>query len=298
MLSCAFHACSPASLAACQSRNSFAPPVTAHSCLDHRSRRLLTVASPHVPCNPARSRGSTSPALGRSRRSRSGPSIGALRPRGSAGSAGARWSASTSTSKPASIPSRSTRRSRTAVEADHVQTLAVEPKEFPTRELRVAPKFVNPPPSVQHRIDRERRQLGALFRAVAPEPRWTGSFLRPIEVSVVSGFGVRSVYNGEPRAPHTGADFASPSGTPVRGARRRARGAGRAAVLHGTHRDDRPRRGAGVAARAPVVDRRARGGGCRRLARGLAWWAPPGAPPARTCTGRCACRAHASIRCR
>ena len=55
-----------------------------------------------------------------------------------------------------------------------MQTLAVEPKEFPTRQLRVAPKFVNPPPSVQHRIDRERRQLGALFRAVAPEPRWAG----------------------------------------------------------------------------------------------------------------------------
>ena len=32
---------------------------------------------------------------------------------------------------------------------------------------------------------------------------------------MVSGFGVRSVYNGEPRAPHSGADFASPSGTPV-----------------------------------------------------------------------------------
>jgi murein DD-endopeptidase MepM/ murein hydrolase activator NlpD len=98
---------------------------------------------------------------------------------------------------------------------DHVQSLAVEAREFPTRQLRVAPNFVNPPPSMQHRIDRERRQLGALFRAVGPEPRWIGSFVRPIEVSVVSGFGVRSVYNGEARAPHNGADFASPTGTPV-----------------------------------------------------------------------------------
>jgi murein DD-endopeptidase MepM/ murein hydrolase activator NlpD len=101
------------------------------------------------------------------------------------------------------------------IRTDHVQLLAVEPKDFPTRQLRVEPKFVNPPPSVQPRIDRERRRLGALFGAVEPEPRWIGSFLRPIEVSVVSGFGVRSVYNGEPRAPHSGADFASPSGTPV-----------------------------------------------------------------------------------
>ena len=100
------------------------------------------------------------------------------------------------------------------IRAEHLQSLTVEPKDFPTRQLRVAPKFVNPPASMQPRIDRERLRLGALFRAVVPEPRW-GSFERPIEVSVVSGFGVRSVYNGEPRAPHSGADFASPSGTPV-----------------------------------------------------------------------------------
>ncbi len=104
--------------------------------------------------------------------------------------------------------------SEDGIRTENIQTFTVEPREFPTRQLRVAPQFVNPPPSVQQRIDRERRQLGALFRAVVPEPRW-GSFVRPIEVSVVSGFGVRSVYNGEPRAPHTGADFASPSGTPV-----------------------------------------------------------------------------------
>jgi murein DD-endopeptidase MepM/ murein hydrolase activator NlpD len=97
----------------------------------------------------------------------------------------------------------------------HQQTLTVEGKAFPTRQLRVEPRFVNPPAGVQARIERERRRLGALFRATAPEARWEGPFRRPIEVSVISGFGVRSVYNGEPRAPHGGADFASPAGTPV-----------------------------------------------------------------------------------
>jgi murein DD-endopeptidase MepM/ murein hydrolase activator NlpD len=99
--------------------------------------------------------------------------------------------------------------------ATRAETLAVEAKEFPTRQLRVAPKFVNPPPSAQKRIDRERRQLGALFRSITPVPQWQMAFVRPIEVSPVSGFGVRSVYNGEPRAPHGGADFASPTGTPI-----------------------------------------------------------------------------------
>ncbi len=100
-------------------------------------------------------------------------------------------------------------------QARHVETLGVAAAAFPTRQLRVAPHFVNPPPAAQRRIDRERRQLGALFRSIGPAPRWGGAFIRPIEVGVVSGFGVRSVYNGEPRAPHSGADFASPTGTPV-----------------------------------------------------------------------------------
>jgi murein DD-endopeptidase MepM/ murein hydrolase activator NlpD len=99
--------------------------------------------------------------------------------------------------------------------ATEEQPLPVSAKNFPTRELSVAPKFVNPPPSVERRITRERQRLSAIFRTVGPTPRWRGPFVRPIEVTVISGFGVRSVYNGEARAPHGGADFASPSGTPI-----------------------------------------------------------------------------------
>lgn len=99
--------------------------------------------------------------------------------------------------------------------ATEEQPLPVGAKDFPTRELSVAPKFVNPPPSVERRITRERQRLGEIFRTIGPTPRWRGPFVRPIEVTVISGFGVRSVYNGEARAPHSGADFASPSGTPI-----------------------------------------------------------------------------------
>jgi murein DD-endopeptidase MepM/ murein hydrolase activator NlpD len=98
----------------------------------------------------------------------------------------------------------------------HVEVLAVQPKAFRTRTLRVAPRFVNPPEPVQQRIERERLRLAGIFGALRPEPQWSRPFVRPIRVGVISGFGVRSVYNGEPRASHGGADFASPAGTPVR----------------------------------------------------------------------------------
>jgi murein DD-endopeptidase MepM/ murein hydrolase activator NlpD len=101
-----------------------------------------------------------------------------------------------------------------AAAAEH-ETLTVEAKEFPTRTLTVDPRFVTPPKSALARIEREARRLGAIFRSEGDGPSWPGPFVVPIEGAVVSGFGVRSVYNGEPRSPHGGADFASPAGTPV-----------------------------------------------------------------------------------
>jgi murein DD-endopeptidase MepM/ murein hydrolase activator NlpD len=95
------------------------------------------------------------------------------------------------------------------------RVLRVEEKAFPTRELTVDPRFVTPPARLRPRIEREARRLSALFTAEPETPAWPGAFAAPIDGAVVSGFGVRSVFNGQPRAPHGGADYASPAGTPV-----------------------------------------------------------------------------------
>jgi peptidyl-prolyl cis-trans isomerase A (cyclophilin A) len=113
------------------------------------------------------------------------------------------------------VPVAITARTATGSEVARVETLNVEAKEFPTRTLRVDPRFVTPPKSAEARIARERAELGRVFRSVTPSPEWRGPFVVPIDGAVVSGFGVRSVFNNEPRAPHGGADFASPEGTPV-----------------------------------------------------------------------------------
>ena len=59
----------------------------------------------------------------------------------------------------------------------------------------------------------------------APEPLWTAAFVRPVPQPANSAFGTRSIFNGKPRNAHGGADFLSPSGTPVH-----APNAGRVAV--------------------------------------------------------------------
>ena len=49
-------------------------------------------------------------------------------------------------------------------------TLAVEPKEFPTRQLTVAPSFVNPPAEVLDRIQREAQRVVVVRRSLCKRP--------------------------------------------------------------------------------------------------------------------------------
>jgi len=96
------------------------------------------------------------------------------------------------------------------------KAIAVAPRTFPTRTLRVNPDFVNPPPALQTRIEDEARFTQTLLATVTPERLWSGAFRVPVPHKANSRFGTRSVFNGEPRNPHAGTDFLSPAGTPIR----------------------------------------------------------------------------------
>lgn len=95
------------------------------------------------------------------------------------------------------------------------RTLTVQPHAFPTRRLTVNPDLVHPPPDQEARIEREARALRDIWEHPAPERLWTSGFERPVAEPANSAFGTRSIYNGEARSPHAGADFLSPSGRPV-----------------------------------------------------------------------------------
>jgi hypothetical protein len=110
--------------------------------------------------------------------------------------------------------------------ADH--TLIVGARTFRTRRLTVDPDLVNPPPEARERIERETQELAAIWTASSADRLWRGAFVPPVPDPANSAFGTRSVYNGEARSPHTGADFLSPTGRPVK-----APGAGRV-VLAGS----------------------------------------------------------------
>jgi murein DD-endopeptidase MepM/ murein hydrolase activator NlpD len=106
-------------------------------------------------------------------------------------------------------------------------TFTITSKAFPTRRLTVDPAFVNPPPAALERIERDNNELAALWKAPAPERLWNGAFVAPVPEQATSSFGARSVFNGQARTPHSGADFPSPTGTPIH-----APNAGRIVLAH------------------------------------------------------------------
>ena len=94
--------------------------------------------------------------------------------------------------------------------------LAVKPRTFATRTLQVNPEFVNPPEALLARIEREAAFVRDVTARSGADRLWSEPFVRPVREPANSRFGTRSIFNGEARRPHGGADFLSPEGTPVR----------------------------------------------------------------------------------
>jgi peptidase M23-like protein len=93
--------------------------------------------------------------------------------------------------------------------------LKVLSRRFPVRTLKVDPSLVNPPPEMEARIVREAAEVEQLWRQSSAGRLWSGPFVSPVPSTVASRFGARSIFNGQARSPHSGADFPSPTGAPI-----------------------------------------------------------------------------------
>jgi murein DD-endopeptidase MepM/ murein hydrolase activator NlpD len=89
-------------------------------------------------------------------------------------------------------------------------------REFPVQRLTLPTPMVDLDPETERRATAEGHILRTLYRTITPERLWRGSFVRPIAGNEPgTGFGSRRIINGQPRAPHSGTDYAAPRGTPV-----------------------------------------------------------------------------------
>ena len=93
----------------------------------------------------------------------------------------------------------------------------VAPKRYSEQRLKVAPGTVDLSPEDLARYERERaHQEGVMASFSQPLPQ--ASMLRmrvPVPGRRSSSFGLRRVFNGQSRNPHSGMDIAAGTGTPV-----------------------------------------------------------------------------------
>ena len=97
-----------------------------------------------------------------------------------------------------------------------VRKVAVRAKAYPEQRLTIKDKRkVDPDPDDLARIAREREITDALKRRFSADMPQT-DFALPASGPLSSRFGLRRIFNGQPRNPHAGLDVAVGAGAPVR----------------------------------------------------------------------------------
>ncbi len=95
--------------------------------------------------------------------------------------------------------------------------IAVVPRDWPIETIDgVPPTTVDPPPAIAARIEREQAQVVAQRKRDDAREDFAQRFLWPVEGRISGRFGNQRVYNGTPKAPHSGMDIAAAQGTPVK----------------------------------------------------------------------------------
>jgi len=93
---------------------------------------------------------------------------------------------------------------------------AIKPKRYPEQRVQLKnQRMVNPTADDEARIAKEMTLTAPAWQARPEQLTPSLSFRQPTPGSLTASFGMRRIFNGEPRSPHQGLDIRAPQGQAV-----------------------------------------------------------------------------------
>jgi len=95
-------------------------------------------------------------------------------------------------------------------------TLEIAARQYNIQQIEGVPaKTVTPPASDLQRIKQDASMVRVARKLVSNKQDFLKGFIKPANGPITGVYGSQRFYNGVPKSPHYGIDYAAPTGTPV-----------------------------------------------------------------------------------